>query len=169
MANEQYPLKKINLHAPLLEELSQVLNEGLSKFFEQTEVSVVQCPDLKLSPFNLAQTGLCGNEKIVDVGGPPYLIPTPNLDKKFSFEKISSLIGLPKAFLIGPGCGPHEVVGVNSELMANVYIENHVSITNKTHYAKVCDKNLNFILMLVILIILFISIRLSMAIAIYLQ
>ena len=133
--------KKVSLHTPQLEQLSQVLSDGLKQFFKYVEVSVVQCPNLKLSPFNLAQVGLSGNEKIVDVGGPPYLVPIPNKNKNFSFEKIASLIGMSNVSLIGPCAGPHEVVGSNSEMIANLSIEkddsNQLKITNKSQYAKV--------------------------------
>ena len=133
--------KKVSLHTPQLEQLSQVLSDGLKLFFEYVQVSVVQCPNLQLSPFNLAQIGLSGNEKIVDVGGPPYLVPTPNKNKKFSFEKIAELIGMSNVSLIGPCAGPHDVIGSNSEMVANLFIEkdnsNQLKITNKSRYAKV--------------------------------
>lgn len=138
----QYPLKKVNLHVPELKEVCSTLQEGLGECFEQVEVSVVECPDLQFEPFHLAHSGLCGNEKIADVGGPPYLIPTPQRDKHFSFRDISLLIGLKdNAFLLGAAAGPFHRIGINAELMPNISFSlnesNQLSVTNKTHFAKV--------------------------------
>jgi len=134
--------KKLDLDVPSLEEVSQVLQKGLSQHFQDVDVSVVQCPDLKQKPFNLAHNGLCGNEKIADVGGPPYLIPLVQRDKVYSLKDIASVLEMgDKAFLLGASAGPFNVVGVNSELMPNVSFEKNQTdqtlITNRTHFAKV--------------------------------
>lgn len=134
--------KKVDLNPPSLEEVSGVLLKGLQQYFETVNVSVVECPDLRREPFYLAQKGLCGNEKIADVGGPPYLIPTPQRDKVYSLKDIASVLGLGNdAFLLGAGAGPFHVVGTNCELMPNISFEKNTSnetiTNNKTHFAKV--------------------------------
>ena len=77
MRTERYPLSP-----PGLEELAKVLEAPLAANYEHIAVSVVECPDLRAAPFNLATTGLSGNEKISDVGGQPNLFPSPRLDTR---------------------------------------------------------------------------------------
>jgi len=131
--------KKIELTVPSLEEVRDVLQKGLKQYFETIDVSIVKCPDLRQKPFNLAHSGLCGNEKIADVGGPPYLIPFPQRDKIYSFKDIASVLGLrDNAFLLGAGAGPFHVVKTCCELMPNISFEkNQTLINNRTHFAKV--------------------------------
>jgi len=113
-------VQKMLLHQPSLEEVAEVLQKGLSKNFSTVEVNVVPCPDLTAKPFCLAEKGLSGKPRILDVGGPDYLRPTVQKDKKYSFAQISELGELPGKFLIGAGAGPCHHVGVNSELICNI-------------------------------------------------
>lgn len=73
--------EKVQLHAPALEELRGVLQAGLETNFAEVRVSVVECPDLTKDPFQFPVRGLCGNPRITDVGGVPYLIPLPQTHK----------------------------------------------------------------------------------------
>jgi hypothetical protein len=139
---EGLTFKKMELTVPSLEEVRDVLQKGLKQNFETIDVSIVKCPDLRQKPFNLAHSGLCGNEKIADVGGPPYLIPFPQRDKIYSFKDIASVLGMgDNAFLLGAGAGPFHVVDTCCELMPNISFEknqtNQTLINNRTHFAKV--------------------------------
>lgn len=49
----------------------------------------------------LCTAGLCGEPAIVDIGGPKFLTPLPQLDKLYSFKDIASLIGKPACFMLG--------------------------------------------------------------------
>ncbi|KAE8378675.1 hypothetical protein BDV26DRAFT_187152 [Aspergillus bertholletiae] len=139
--NTNLPIKKLPLDPPPLTELSQVIGEGLSKGFGHVVANVVPCPDLRQSPFYLAGEGLCGNERIADIGGPPNLRPTPRLDKKYSLPTIMSMIEMQqRAFVLGAAGGPFHVIGQNSELMPNLARSNDGEWQNKTHYATVNDK-----------------------------
>ncbi|XP_076453385.1 ester hydrolase C11orf54 homolog [Babylonia areolata] len=116
------PVTKVPLHAPSLQEVAKVLQNGLGKNFGSVSVSVVDCPDLTQKPFNLAAQGLCGNPRLADVGGPPYLLPLVQRDKLYDLGEVARLVELPGAFMVGAGAGPWKVVGVNSELVCNVQV-----------------------------------------------
>jgi hypothetical protein len=122
----QLPVLTAPLHVPTLEELASLLKDILSKNFAEVEVKVIECPDLTKPPFNLAAPGLCGNCRLLDVGGEPNLFYTKNNYNAFNFEDVASAAELPKAFIIGPGAGSPKVVGKNSELIANVNIEKNI-------------------------------------------
>ncbi|CAG5125818.1 unnamed protein product [Candidula unifasciata] len=128
-------VKKMSLYRPSLEEVAEVLRNGLSKNFSSSEVSVVDCPNLTQAPFDLAAEGLGGQPRIVDIGGPDYLKPWPQKNKLYDFQTVANLAELPEAFIIGAGAGPHHKVGVNCELVCNVKLGENAS--NKTHIAKV--------------------------------
>lgn len=142
-------VKKVTLQKPSLEEVAKILNDGLGKHFEHASVSVVDCPDLTQSPFHLAAPGLGGQTAIADVGGPPYLVPLVQRDKKYSFEQVASLVAdktSENAFLIGASAGPFHLVGQNCELMPNVLLKRGDSgvfevVENNTHFSKVNEKD----------------------------
>ncbi|XP_071790403.1 ester hydrolase C11orf54 homolog [Asterias amurensis] len=114
------PVEKQALHVPELQELAEVLQDGLQSHFESIAVSVVDCPDMTQKPFTLAAPGLCGSPRLVDVGGVPNIHPLPRFEKIYDLEKLAELAELPGAFMIGAGAGPFKHVGVNSELMPNL-------------------------------------------------
>ena len=113
-------MQKQSLFQPELHELAAVIENGLSSNFESVSVRIVDCPDLKESPFGLAESGICGRPTLLDIGGVPYLIPTPDLRRVYNFDSISEIIGMKDAFFIGAGAGGCHILGVNSEMMANV-------------------------------------------------
>lgn len=60
--------------------------------------------------------GICGNPSIVDVGGVPYLSPTPKLNHIYNLKHVATEIGNPDAFFIGAGAGSWRLAGVNCEV-----------------------------------------------------
>ncbi|KAK3800274.1 hypothetical protein RRG08_059551, partial [Elysia crispata] len=48
------PVMKMCCHLPPLEEVAEVLQKGLASNFANAEVKVVECPDLSIAPFDLA-------------------------------------------------------------------------------------------------------------------
>lgn len=135
------PVTKVPLQPPSLQDLAKILNEGLTKTFKHASATVVECPDLTKEPFNLAAEGLCGDEKAADVGGVPYLVPTPNLSKRYSMVELGLLMELKKrALLVGAGAGPFHDLGINSELMPNISYEfkpdGQLEVNNQTWVAK---------------------------------
>ncbi|XP_059145588.1 ester hydrolase C11orf54 homolog [Physella acuta] len=138
------PVQKMQLHQPSLNEVAEVLREGLSKNFSLVEVNVVDCPDLSTAPFDLADKGICGQPRIVDIGGPDYLKPFPQKQKIYDFDNVAKLAELPGALLLGAGAGPHHKIGVNCELVCNVKLGQRSN--NKTVIAKVDENDGTYIL-----------------------
>nr|XP_023688860.1 ester hydrolase C11orf54 homolog [Paramormyrops kingsleyae] len=109
--------EKIQLHVPKLEELCEVLQNGLKSNFADAQITVVECPDLSQDPFNFPAKGLCGSPRITDVGGVPYLIPLVQLDKVYDMNAVAKALELPGAFILGAGAVSSKSVGMNAELM----------------------------------------------------
>ncbi|OQR73540.1 ester hydrolase C11orf54-like [Tropilaelaps mercedesae] len=128
-------------HVPPLENVAKVLQEGLQKSFTEVSVTVEDCPDLKKAPFHLAAEGLSGLPRICDIGGVPYLIPLAQPEKRYNYEEVASLAGVPDGFFVGAGAGPCHIIGTNSELMPNIKCSGGSgSLTrNETHYARICE------------------------------
>ena len=77
-----------------MQEVANVLSNKLYDYFEEVKVSIVDCPDLSKEPFNLASKGLCGKTAIADIGGVPFLVPSPNLTKpSYDLIKIAKNVG----------------------------------------------------------------------------
>jgi Domain of Unknown Function (DUF1907) len=137
------PIKTYPLNPPPLSDLASLLTSKLQPYFQDVSASTVPCPDLRLAPFHLAAPGLCGNERIADIGGPPYLHPLPKFTKEYSFLELPKLIGMnpERGFMLGAGAGPFHIVGRNSELMPNLsYSEEGGEVVNLTKYAKVDEQ-----------------------------
>ncbi|XP_005102350.1 ester hydrolase C11orf54 homolog [Aplysia californica] len=139
------PVQKMPLHQPPLEEVAEVLQKGLANNFSTAEVKVVDCPDLTAAPFDLAEKGLSGRPRILDVGGPDYLKPFPQKEKKYSFADVSNLGELPGSFLIGAGAGPCHHTGTNCELICNVQLGEGGS--NKSRIVKVNEGDGSYTIM----------------------
>lgn len=134
--------EKVNLHVPSLEELSEVLENGLKKNFADTKVSVIDCPDLTQEPFKFPVKGLCGNPRITDVGGVPYLVPTVHLDKIYNMNLVSKEVELPGAFILGAGAVSSTSVGMNAELMPLVLTESEgKSAVNASYFSSINPKD----------------------------
>lgn len=125
-----------NLHVPPLEEICTVFQEVLEKNFKEVSVTTAQCPDLREAPFCLSAEGICGSPRLAEAGGVPYLVPLVQRDKVYSMKEIASQIGLPDAFIIGAGAGPHRMVGVNCEMMPNVFFKENIDNTHIALIAK---------------------------------
>jgi hypothetical protein len=136
-----WQIERIPLDPPPLEDLTDCIRTGLLQNFENVEVSVTQCPDLREKPFNLAGAGLGGSPKVADIGGQANLAPVPKLDKTYSFlDAIKAMdIDDDHGFILGAGAGPFQVVGQNCELMPNLSLSGD-GINNLTYYAKVDEQ-----------------------------
>ncbi|XP_047487418.1 ester hydrolase C11orf54 homolog [Penaeus chinensis] len=130
-----FPVAHKPLHTPPLQEVAEVLQTALKAKFANAEVTVVDCPDLTKPPYGLEAAGLCGSPRLADVGGVPYLMPMVQKDKLYDVKDLAVAVGLPSAFVVGAGAGPHPYVGVNSEMMAN--IKTGDSTTNGSRVAKI--------------------------------
>ena len=65
--------------------------------------------------------GICGSPRLVDVGGPPYLTPSPHLDKIYSMAHVGQLAGLPGGFMIGSGAVDFNIAEGNCEVCCLTY------------------------------------------------
>ncbi|KAJ2952415.1 hypothetical protein O0L34_g6721 [Tuta absoluta] len=116
--------KEKPLHTPPLDEVADVLTRGLLSNFATVNVSVVQTPDLRQPPYHLTSPGLSGNPKLVELGGPPYLVPLVQRDKLYDLAALAKHLGRDPAFLAGAGAGPWPFLGVNCEGIINLSIRN---------------------------------------------
>lgn len=114
-----------------------VIRNGLATNFAHVECNIVNCPDLREKPFDLANSGkfittyryyvlwfiinkhigICGSPSLVDIGGPPYLLPLVRRDKVYDIKDIHEIVGLKSSLIIGAGAGPWPYIGVNCEVL----------------------------------------------------
>ncbi|XP_060529132.1 ester hydrolase C11orf54 homolog isoform X2 [Cylas formicarius] len=138
LKSEDISVEKRRLHVPPLEELAKVFNSELIKNFEEVKVEVTDSPDLSQKPFTLADKGLNGKTKLIEIGGVPYLIPLVNKDKVYDLKDVANLIDSNPAFVIGAGAGPYHYAGVNCEGIINISIKNG-TVNQQTRISKVVD------------------------------
>lgn len=53
---------------------------------------------------------------MVEVGGPPYLLPLVKREKVYDVRDVAKLTNTNPAFIIGAGAGPHPYAGCNCEV-----------------------------------------------------
>ncbi|KAJ5526182.1 hypothetical protein N7494_012832 [Penicillium frequentans] len=107
---------------PPMGELATIIQKSLESNFANATARVVDCPDLREPPFNLAAAGLSGNPCIADIGGQANLFPTPNLDARYSLLSLAKdMQMLPTGgSIIGAGAAPFYDLGHNAELAPNI-------------------------------------------------
>ena len=64
----------------------------------------------------LIHQGLGGSTRLLDIGGVPYLTPTPNLKKIYNLRQVAKEVGLAQGFFIGSGAASHRLTGLNCEV-----------------------------------------------------
>ncbi|XP_057330742.1 ester hydrolase C11orf54 homolog [Microplitis mediator] len=130
-----------SLFTPTLNDIKNVISPALSKNFSETSVEVVDCPDLRESPFKLASAGLGGHPKLFEIGGPPFLLPCVQRDKIYDVQTILKQIHYgDKAFIIGAGAGPWPQLSRNCEMMMNLVLDS-TNVINETKLAWVGEEN----------------------------
>ena len=87
------------------------------------------------APFHLAAPGICGNARLADVGGVPYLVPGPAAwrERVYDFNHVADQVQLPGAHILGACAGSKHAVGVNSECIPNIVTNGG---PNETHITK---------------------------------
>ncbi|CAH0718676.1 unnamed protein product, partial [Brenthis ino] len=118
--------KEKPFYTPPLEEVVDVLSRGLPSTFEYVKVTAEDSPDLTQPPFNLTAPGLTGDVKLIELGGPPYLVPLVQRDKVYDLAALLRHLGRDPALLAGAGAGPWQYVGVNCEGIINMFAEKGV-------------------------------------------
>uniref|UniRef100_A0A7G3AKS5 DUF1907 domain-containing protein n=1 Tax=Lutzomyia longipalpis TaxID=7200 RepID=A0A7G3AKS5_LUTLO len=133
-----------DLFIPDNKELKEALTIGLKKNFQEVSVDFVECPDLPGAPFNLANSGLCGNATIVEYGGAPYLLPLVQRDKLYDINEICLKIcrerQMSQYLAVGAGAGPYVLCNSNCEGIFNLAGGLDGKIVSKSHLALV-DKD----------------------------
>lgn len=127
---------------PTFEEATEVLKEGLKKYFHDVEVSIVDTPDFNQKPFCVAVQGLHGKTAIADVGGVHNLIPRVNLNSKYSLQGVVESIYQSRedypVSIFGPGGGSFEKLGYCCEFMGSARYESSSSITERSQLISCC-------------------------------
>ncbi|KAI0154007.1 hypothetical protein BJ166DRAFT_500930 [Pestalotiopsis sp. NC0098] len=141
MRVETFPLSP-----PTLGDLAEKLRAPLNENYEHATVGVADCPDLREPPFHLCTQGICGDEKIADVGGQPNLFPRPRLDSIWSMTDIARSMDMSEhgGGLIGAGAGPFHLVGQNCELAPNLsWKDGFQNINNGSRLARIVKEDKN--------------------------
>lgn len=114
------PYEAKNLYEAKLDDVAACLATGLKANFQNVTVDVVDCPDLTRAPFHLAGKGLNGNPTLLEVGGPPYLLPLVDKSKLYDMRTMCEKAVVDKkmdeVFIIGAGAGPFPFLGTNVEV-----------------------------------------------------
>ena len=112
---------------------AKALQVGLSQNFKKVSVEIVNCPNLK--NWGCPAEGLSGNQKIIDVGGEPYMHDKRYIGAEFNYEEIAKLIGSEKSYALGAGSGAMSCLeGHCGELIID---DNLITKENKSIIAKV--------------------------------
>ena len=120
-------------NTPSLFDIIKALEKGLKENYQKVQVDVVDCPNLK--QWGCPAEGISGNEKIIDVGGEPYMHDPKFIGAEFDYEEISKKIGSEKSYALGAGSGAMSCLnGHCGELIVN---ENLITSESKSVVARV--------------------------------
>lgn len=129
-------IEKAQFAKTSLEQISEALKKGLQKNYKLVEISIVDCPNLK--QWDCPAEGLSGNQKIIDVGGEPYMHDKKLIGAEFDYEEIAKKIGSEKSYALGVGSGAMSCLGGHcGELVIN---ENLITNESRSIIAQV-DEN----------------------------
>ena len=129
-------IEKAQFAKTSLEQISEALKKGLQKNYKSVEISIVNCPNLK--QWDCPAEGLSGNQKIIDVGGEPYMHDKKLIGAEFDYEEIAKKIGSEKSYALGAGSGAMSCLGGHcGELVIN---ENLITNESRSIIAQV-DEN----------------------------
>ncbi len=129
----QLKIEKSKFKEYSLSKISEALQSGLSNNYKVVEVSIVDCPNLR--DWDCPSEGISGNQKIIDVGGEPYMHDPKLIGAEFDYEEISKMIGSEKSYALGAGSGAMSCLdGHCGELVIN---ENLITDESKSIIARV--------------------------------
>jgi hypothetical protein len=129
----QLKIEKSKFKEYSLDKISEALQKGLSDNYKAVEVSIADCPNLR--DWGCPSEGISGNQKIIDVGGEPYMHDPKFIGAEFDYEEISKMIGSEKSYALGAGSGAMSCLeGHCGELVIN---ENLITSESKSIIARV--------------------------------
>ena len=129
----QLKIEKSKFKEYSLDKISEALQVGLSNNYKAVEISIVDCPNLR--DWGCPSEGIIGNQKIIDVGGEPYMHDPKFIGAEFDYEEISKMIGSEKSYALGAGSGAMSCLeGHCGELVIN---ENLITSESKSIIARV--------------------------------
>ena len=129
----QLKIEKSKFKEYSLDKISEALQKGLSDNYKVAEVSIANCPNLR--DWGCPSEGISGNQKIIDVGGEPYMHDPKFIGAEFDYEEISKMIGSKKSYALGAGSGAMSCLeGHCGELVIN---ENLITSESKSIIARV--------------------------------
>ena len=118
-----------------LDKICEALQTGLSKNYKEVNVSVINCPNLR--NWDCPAEGISGNQKIIDVGGEPYMHDPKFLGTEFDYKEISKQIDSEKSYALGAGSGAMSCLNDHcGELIIN---ENLITDESKSIIARVSE------------------------------
>ena len=129
----QLKIEKSKFKEYSLDKIYEALQIGLSNNYKAVEISIVDCPNL--IDWGCPSEGISGNQKIIDVGGEPYMHDPKFIGAEFDYEEISKMIGSEKSYALGAGSGAMSCLeGHCGELVIN---ENLITSESKSIIARV--------------------------------
>ena len=67
----------------MLKEIANALEKGLLKNYQSVNAEVIDCPNLR--NWDCPSEGMSGNQRIIDVGGEPYMHDPKYLGTEFDY------------------------------------------------------------------------------------
>ena len=117
-------IERAKFNNPSLQIVAKALEKGLRSNYQDTKVEIVDCPNLK--KWDCPSEGISGNERIIDVGGEPYMHDKKYIGTEFDYEEISKKIGSENSYALGAGSGAMSCLGghcgelvINENLITN--------------------------------------------------
>eukprot|EP01084_Bolivina_argentea_P182554 315124_1 len=126
-----------SLHTPPLHDIEKYLQKELPSYFKESTITVTKCPDLSTWG-NIASKGICGNSKLVEVGG-PRLIQSNLQRTTYSMSDVLNICNMSKGLFLGAASVSSNIVGNNAELIPNIFLNNKQTSNtiNNSHYAMI--------------------------------
>lgn len=111
------------------------MQDELKSTFAQVTVEIVSCPNLTAAPFHLKAAGLGGSPRILEIGGPPYLLPNVDRSRVYDLNQICRRaydVDNPEGdySAIGAGAGPWPLTKTNCEGVYNMMGKGKNSVSN---------------------------------------
>ena len=132
-------------------DISNALRIGLANNYKNVEVDVVECPNLR--HWDCPSEGISGNQKIIDVGGEPYMHDKHYIGTEFDYQEISKRINSAKSYALGAGSGAMSCLeGHCGELIINenLITEESKSIISLNNFWPVSSCNFQLLMLSIV-------------------